>query len=52
VGTLQVGKEADLLVVEGDPLENIGLLRQRERLALVMQRGIAVAGGLRHALTA
>ena len=44
VGTLEAGKEADLLVVDGDPLQEIGLLRQRERLALVMKAGEGVWG--------
>ena len=27
VGTIQVGKQADLLLLDGDPLEDIGALR-------------------------
>jgi imidazolonepropionase-like amidohydrolase len=38
IGTLEPGKRADLLVVDGDPLADIGLLRQRDRLS-VMQEG-------------
>ena len=51
VGTLEVGREADLLAVDGDPLEEIGLLRQRERLALVMKGGVAVSGRVRRELS-
>ena len=40
-GTLQPGKAADLLVVDGDPLEEIGLLRDRSRFSLVMKEGRA-----------
>jgi len=46
VGTLVAGKQADLLVVEGDPLMDVGILRDPDRLALVMKGGVAVAGGL------
>lgn len=45
-GTLQPGKQADLLVVDGDLQLDIRLLQRRERLALVMQAGKAVAGAL------
>jgi imidazolonepropionase-like amidohydrolase len=44
LGTLEPGKEADLLVVDGDPLEDITVLRRRDRLALVMQAGRVVGG--------
>ncbi len=38
-GTLEPGKLADLLVVDGDPLDDIALLQQRDRLHLVMKGG-------------
>ncbi len=41
VGTLERGKFADVLVVDGDPLGDVGILDQQERLALVMKGGIA-----------
>ena len=41
VGTLVPGKLADLIAVDGDPLADLGLLRDRERLALVMKDGTA-----------
>lgn len=44
VGTLEPGKQADLLFVSGDPLSEAGVLRDRERIALVVQRGVQVAG--------
>ena len=46
VGTIEVGKLADVHIVEGDPLKNIALLRNRERIAGVMQSGRFVAGPL------
>ncbi len=39
VGTVEPGKVADLLVVDGDPLANIRLLLERERVWLVIQNG-------------
>jgi imidazolonepropionase-like amidohydrolase len=46
VGTLEAGKEADLLVIDGDPLQDIDVLAQRARLALVMKAGEGVWGPL------
>jgi imidazolonepropionase-like amidohydrolase len=44
VGTVQPGRLADLLVVDGDPLADPGVLRRRERIWLVLQLGEPVAG--------
>ena len=44
VGTLEVGKLADLLVVDGDPLERPELLLERESIWLVTRLGAEVAG--------
>jgi imidazolonepropionase-like amidohydrolase len=44
LGTVQPGKLADLLVVDGDPLADPGVLRRRERIWLVIQLGEPVAG--------
>src|SRR5712692_3028306 len=38
-GTLEVGKRADLLGVDGDPLADISVLQDRSRLALIMRDG-------------
>jgi imidazolonepropionase-like amidohydrolase len=43
IGTLEAGKLADLLIVDGDPLENIAILQDRRKLTLVMKDGKAVA---------
>jgi imidazolonepropionase-like amidohydrolase len=39
IGTVTAGKLADLLVVDGDPLSHIGVLRDRERIKLVIKGG-------------
>jgi imidazolonepropionase-like amidohydrolase len=39
IGTLQRGKAADLVVVEGDPLKDITVLQDRGRIKLVMKDG-------------
>jgi imidazolonepropionase-like amidohydrolase len=39
LGTIQPGKLADLLVVDGDPLRDIAVLQQRDRLAVIMKGG-------------
>jgi imidazolonepropionase-like amidohydrolase len=41
VGTLEPGKLADLLLVDGDPLDDIAILGDKGRLALIMQGGRA-----------
>ena len=40
VGTLEAGKYADLLLVDGDPLDDISILQQSERLLWVMKEGV------------
>jgi imidazolonepropionase-like amidohydrolase len=44
VGALTPGAFADLLVVDGDPLDDIRVLQDRKRLNLVVQGGRGVAG--------
>ena len=44
IGSVEVGKRADLLVVDGDPLEDIGILADRRRIRLVLKDGIPVSG--------
>ena len=44
LGIVAPGRLADLLVVDGDPLSDPGLLRRREQVWLVLQLGEPVAG--------
>ena len=46
VGTLEPGKLADLLVVKGDPLGDIAILQDQERLMIVMKEGRAFVNRL------
>jgi imidazolonepropionase-like amidohydrolase len=46
VGTVERGKLADLLVVDGDPLADAAVLGDPTRVALVLQLGEPVAGSL------
>ena len=41
IGTIENGKQADLLAVEGDPLKSISVLRDKEAIKLVMRAGVA-----------
>jgi imidazolonepropionase-like amidohydrolase len=46
VGTVTAGAVADLLVLDGDPLADIQLLRDPARIWMVVQTGQVVAGQL------
>jgi imidazolonepropionase-like amidohydrolase len=45
IGTVEVGKAADLLVVNGDPLADIGVFGHEDALHVIMQGGRFVRGG-------
>ncbi len=46
IGTLEVGKLADILVVDGDVLADVAILQDRSRFITVMQAGVSKAGRL------
>lgn len=46
-GTLEAGKSADLLVVNGDPLEDLAVLTNADRIELVLADGSPAKGTLR-----
>jgi imidazolonepropionase-like amidohydrolase len=46
LGTVEEGKVADLVMVEGNPLDNIDVLLDQESICLVMQGGKIVKGGI------
>ena len=46
LGTLEVGKTADILVVNGDVLNDISLIEDKNNLLAVIQNGIIKAGTL------
>jgi imidazolonepropionase-like amidohydrolase len=46
IGTLETGKLADVLIVDGDPVADISVLENRSRFLAVMQGGIIKAGRL------
>jgi imidazolonepropionase-like amidohydrolase len=43
VGTIEPGKLADLLIVDGDPLKDVAILRDIDRIKMVMKGGKIVA---------
>jgi imidazolonepropionase-like amidohydrolase len=49
VGTIERGKQADLILIDGNPLRKIALLRNRSRLVGVMKGGRFVSGPLSRA---
>ena len=48
IGTVEEGKLADLLVVEGDPLEDIAILQKPDNIRLIMKGGRMVKNGFEH----
>ena len=46
IGTVTAGKLADLLVIDGDPLRDIAVLRNKEKIQLVMKGGEAFINNL------
>ena len=46
IGTVAKGKQADLLAVAGDPLKNVGVLRDKGAIKLVMKGGAAYVNKL------
>ena len=46
LGTLEIGKIADILVVGGDVLHDISLIEDKQNLLAVIQNGIIQAGTL------
>ena len=46
IGTVAKGKQADLLAVAGDPLKNVGVLRDKGAIKLVMKGGAAYVNRL------
>ena len=39
LGTLRAGMLADMLLVDGDPLKDLSILTDRNRLAMIMKDG-------------
>lgn len=44
IGTLAVGTHADLLVVDGDPLADLGVLAEPKHFRHIIQGGAVVSG--------
>ena len=40
LGQIRLGYLADLLLVEGEPIENIAILQRRDRLLAIMKCGV------------
>jgi len=41
IGTVEVGKLADLVLIDGDPLQNINILQEKDRIMMVLKSGLA-----------
>ena len=42
IGTIEAGKQADIVVVDGNPLADISMLREPARVKMVMKGGVVV----------
>jgi imidazolonepropionase-like amidohydrolase len=51
-GSLAVGKRADVLAIDGDPLSDIRVVQDKQRLALIMRDGQAFKNTLKPVATA
>jgi len=51
VGTIEKGKQADLILIQGNPLKRIDLLQDRSKMMAVMKGGQFVAGPLASSVT-
>ena len=40
IGTVEKGKRADLVVVDGDPLADLAILQDPQRIRLVLKDGV------------
>ena len=49
IGTIEAGKIADLLVVNGDPIRDIAVLQDRAKLEVVMKNGQFIESHLQSA---
>jgi imidazolonepropionase-like amidohydrolase len=46
IGTVEVGKDADLILVDGDPLADVGVLVDARNIPLVMKQGVVAKNAL------
>jgi imidazolonepropionase-like amidohydrolase len=46
VGTLEVGKKADVIVIDGNPLDDIRILQDTSRIALIVKQGEIIKNAL------
>ena len=44
VGTLEAGKYADLLIIDGDPIENIKVMQDHSKFSAIIKGGLIYQG--------
>lgn len=46
IGTIEEGKRADVLVIDGNPLEDLALFRDETKIEIIIKDGVIVKGGI------
>jgi len=46
IGTIEEGKRADILVVDGNPLDDMALFRDETKIQIIIRDGVIVKGGV------
>lgn len=46
IGTIEEGKRADIVVVHGNPLEDMALFRDESKIEIIIKNGVIVKGGI------
>jgi imidazolonepropionase-like amidohydrolase len=49
VGTLETGKYADILIIDGDPIDNIKVMQDHSKFSAIIKGGVIYKGLINNA---